>query len=114
MTSTTSAQVLHVRHWTETQFSFMTTRPDGLRFENGQFLTLGIVVDERPLLRAYSIASANHEEHLHFLSIKISGGPLTSRLPAGSWTPMASRSLRISVSRAIVSLSERSWIGSGA
>ena len=80
MTSTTSAQVLHVRHWTETQFSLMTTRPDGLRFENGQFLMLGIVVDERPLLRAYSIASANHEDHLHFLSIKVPGGPLTSRL----------------------------------
>lgn len=80
MTSTTSAQVLHVRHWTDTQFSLMTTRPDGLRFENGQFLMLGIVVDERPLLRAYSIASANHEDHLHFLSIKVPGGPLTSRL----------------------------------
>jgi ferredoxin--NADP+ reductase len=58
----------------------MTTRPDGLRFENGQFLMLGVVIDERPLLRAYSIASANHEEHLHFLSIKVPGGPLTSRL----------------------------------
>ncbi len=80
MTSTTQAQVLKVRHWTDTQFSFSTTRPDGLRFENGQFLMLGIVTNERPLLRAYSIASANHESHLDFLSIKVPGGPLTSRL----------------------------------
>ena len=80
MTSTTSVQVLDVQHWTETQFSFMTTRPDGLRFENGQFLMLGILIDERPLLRAYSIASGNHGDHLHFLSIKVPGGSLTSRL----------------------------------
>jgi ferredoxin/flavodoxin---NADP+ reductase len=80
LTSTTSARVLSVRHWTETQFSFMTTRPDGLRFENGQFVMLGIVINERPVLRAYSIASANYEDHLHFLSIKVPGGPLTSRL----------------------------------
>ena len=32
------------------------------------------------MLRAYSIASANHEEHLEFFSIKVQDGPLTSRL----------------------------------
>src|ERR1700683_310691 len=80
MTSTSGAQVLGVRHWTDTQFSFITTRPAGLRFENGQFLMLGVVIGERPLLRAYSIASANHENHLEFLSIKVPDGPLTSRL----------------------------------
>src|SRR5207244_3382446 len=49
-------------------------------FQNGQFVMLGLSVDSRPMLRAYSIASANHEEHLEFLSIKVPDGPLTSRL----------------------------------
>ena len=73
-------RVLSVRHWTPTQFTFTTTRDPGLRFENGQFLMVGLAGESRPLLRAYSIASANHEEHLEFLSIKVPGGPLTSRL----------------------------------
>jgi ferredoxin--NADP+ reductase len=73
-------RVLNVQHWTDTQFSFATTRNPGLRFESGQFLMVGLQVDSRPLLRAYSIASANHEEHLEFLSIKVPDGPLTSRL----------------------------------
>ncbi len=75
-----SERVLTVRHWTDTQFTFTTTRDAGLRFENGQFVMVGLHVDCRPLLRAYSIASANHEEHLEFLSIKVPDGPLTSRL----------------------------------
>lgn len=73
-------RVLKVHHWTDTQFTFTTTRDSGLRFENGQFVMVGLQVDSRPLLRAYSIASANHEEHLEFLSIKVPDGPLTSRL----------------------------------
>src|ERR1700757_3971257 len=73
-------RVLAVRHWTDTQFTFTTTRDRGLRFQNGQFVMLGLAVESRPVLRAYSIASANHEEHLEFLSIKVPGGPLTSRL----------------------------------
>ncbi len=73
-------RVLSVQHWTDTQFTFTTTRSAGLRFENGQFVMVGLHVDSRPLLRAYSIASANHEEHLEFLSIKVPDGPLTSRL----------------------------------
>ncbi|MBV8145457.1 MAG: ferredoxin--NADP reductase [Gammaproteobacteria bacterium] len=72
-------RVLAVEHWTDTQFTFRTTRDRGLRFENGQFVMLGLML-ERPLLRAYSIASANHEDHLEFLSIKVADGPLTSRL----------------------------------
>jgi ferredoxin--NADP+ reductase len=75
-----SERVLSVRHWTDTQFTFTTTRDTGLRFENGQFVMVGLQVGDRPLLRAYSIASANHEEHLEFLSIKVPDGPLTSRL----------------------------------
>jgi ferredoxin--NADP+ reductase len=73
-------RVLSVRHWTDTQFTFTTTRDRGLRFANGQFVMVGLAVDKRPVLRAYSIASANHEEHLEFLSIKVPDGPLTSRL----------------------------------
>jgi ferredoxin--NADP+ reductase len=73
-------RVLMVRHWTDSQFTFSTTRDSGLRFENGQFVMVGLEIDSRPLLRAYSIASANHEEHLEFLSIKVPDGPLTSRL----------------------------------
>jgi ferredoxin--NADP+ reductase len=73
-------RVLSVRHWTDTQFTFTTTRNPGLRFANGQFVMVGLKVGDRPLLRAYSIASANHEEHLEFLSIKVQDGPLTSQL----------------------------------
>lgn len=72
--------VLDVRHWTDDYFSFTTTRDDGFRFENGQFVMIGLHVDGRPLMRAYSIASANWEEQLEFFSIKVPGGPLTSRL----------------------------------
>ncbi len=72
--------VLAVRHWTDSYFSFTTTRDDGLRFENGQFVMIGLMVNDKPLLRAYSIASANWEEQLEFFSIKVPDGPLTSRL----------------------------------
>jgi ferredoxin--NADP+ reductase len=80
VTAIGTERVLAVRHWTDTQFTFTTTRDPGLRFENGQFVMLGLAVGVRPLLRAYSIASANHEETLEFLSIKIPDGPLTSHL----------------------------------
>jgi len=80
LSSIVTEQVLDVRHWTDTQFTVSTTRRAGLRFENGQFVMVGMEVERRPLLRAYSIASANHEDHLKFLSIKVPGGPLTSRL----------------------------------
>jgi ferredoxin--NADP+ reductase len=73
-------RVLAVRHWTDTQFTFSTTRDRALRFENGQFVMLGLKMNDRPLLRAYSIASANYEEQLDFLSIKVPDGPLTSKL----------------------------------
>lgn len=73
-------KVLSVHHWTDRLFSFKTTRQAGLRFENGQFCMIGIEVEGKPLLRAYSVASANYEEHLEFLSIKVPDGPLTSRL----------------------------------
>lgn len=72
--------VLKVHHWTDRLFSFTTTRDPSFRFENGHFTMLGIKVDGKPLLRAYSIASPNYEEHLEFFSIKVPDGPLTSRL----------------------------------
>jgi ferredoxin/flavodoxin---NADP+ reductase len=74
-------RVLSVHHWTDRLFSFTTTRDPGLRFSNGHFTMIGLRQENgKPLLRAYSIASANYEEHLEFLSIKVPDGPLTSRL----------------------------------
>jgi ferredoxin--NADP+ reductase len=72
--------VTQVHHWNDTLFSFRTTRDPGFRFDNGHFVMLGLQVEGRPLLRAYSIASPNWEEHLEFFSIKVQDGPLTSRL----------------------------------
>lgn len=73
-------KVLSVHHWNDTLFSFKTTRDPALRFENGHFVMIGLMVDNKPLMRAYSIASANYEDHLEFFSIKVQNGPLTSRL----------------------------------
>jgi ferredoxin--NADP+ reductase len=80
MAAISTERVLTVHHWNNTVFSFTTTRDQALRFENGHFIMMGLQIDGKPLMRAYSIASANHEEHLEFLSIKVSDGPLTSRL----------------------------------
>src|SRR6201996_6215531 len=80
MATIATERVLTVHHWNHTVFSFTTTRDQALRFENGHFVMLGLEVNGKPLMRAYSIASANHEEHLEFLSIKVPDGPLTSRL----------------------------------
>ncbi len=72
--------VLSVHHWTDRLFTFTTTRDQSLRFSNGHFTMIGLRVNGKPLLRAYSIVSANYEDHLEFLSIKVPDGPLTSRL----------------------------------
>lgn len=80
MAAVDTQKILSVHHWNDSLFSFTTTRPDSLRFESGQFVMIGLEVDGRPLLRAYSIASAHYEEHLEFFSIKVPNGPLTSRL----------------------------------
>jgi ferredoxin--NADP+ reductase len=80
MSAFNEERVLHVHHWTDRLFSFTTTRHTSLRFSNGHFTMIGLRVNEKPLLRAYSIVSANYEEHLEFLSIKVPDGPLTSRL----------------------------------
>jgi ferredoxin--NADP+ reductase len=80
MSNSALERVLSVHHWNDTLFSFRTTRDPALRFRNGHFVMLGLPVEGKPLLRAYSVASANHEEYLEFLSIKVPNGPLTSRL----------------------------------
>ncbi|MCL6269044.1 ferredoxin--NADP reductase [Sansalvadorimonas sp. 2012CJ34-2] len=80
MSSLRTETVTSVHHWNDTLFSFTTTRDRGFRFKNGHFVMIGLEVDGRPLMRAYSIVSANYEEELEFFSIKVSDGPLTSRL----------------------------------
>ena len=72
--------VLSVHHWNDTLFSFTTTRDVSLRFKTGQFVMIGLEVEGKPLMRAYSIVSANYEDHLEFYSIKVPDGPLTSIL----------------------------------
>jgi ferredoxin/flavodoxin---NADP+ reductase len=80
MSAFNEERVLSVHHWTDRLFTFTTTRDTSLRFSNGHFTMIGLRVNEKPLLRAYSIVSANYEDHLEFLSIKVPDGPLTSRL----------------------------------
>ena len=72
--------VLSVRHWTDRLFSFRTTRAPNFRFRSGQFIMMGLESGGKPLVRAYSLASAHYEEELEFFSIKVVDGPLTSRL----------------------------------
>jgi ferredoxin--NADP+ reductase len=72
--------VTYVHHWTPTLFTLRTTRNPGLRFESGQFVMLGLEIDGKPLLRAYSIASAHYDDELEFYSIKVQDGPLTKHL----------------------------------
>jgi len=72
--------VTSVHHWNDSLFSFKVTRDAGLRYKNGHFIMIGLKVEDKPLMRAYSIASANYEEEMEFFSIKVDDGPLTSRL----------------------------------
>ena len=80
MSAFLTENVTNVRHWNESLFSFRTTRDQAFRFVNGQFVMIGLQVEGKPLMRAYSIASANHEDYLEFFSIKVQDGQLTSRL----------------------------------
>jgi ferredoxin--NADP+ reductase len=75
-----SETVLSVHHWTNELFSFRTSRDQGFRFASGQFTMIGIEIEGKPLVRAYSIASAHYDDELEFFSIKVPGGKLTSRL----------------------------------
>ncbi|MEO9825011.1 MAG: ferredoxin--NADP reductase [Paracoccaceae bacterium] len=79
--------VTKVTHWTDKLFSFRTTRPASLRFRSGEFVMIGLMGDpdpktgkQKPLLRAYSIASPSWDDELEFYSIKVQDGPLTSKL----------------------------------
>jgi ferredoxin/flavodoxin---NADP+ reductase len=80
MSNFTQETILSVRHWTDNLFSFTATRSPSFRFVNGQFTMIGIEIEGKPLLRAYSMVSTNYEERLEFFSIKVPDGPLTSRL----------------------------------
>ncbi len=80
MSTVSQERVLSVHHWNDSLFSFKTTRNGGLRFRNGHFVMIGLEVEGRPLLRAFSFANANYDDHLEFYSIKVPDGPLTSRL----------------------------------
>ncbi|WP_372863118.1 ferredoxin--NADP reductase [Spongiibacter sp.] len=80
MSNVISERVLSVHHWNDTLFSFKTSRDPSFRFKNGHFTMIGLQREGRPLMRAYSIVSANYEEQLEFFSIKVPDGPLTSRL----------------------------------
>ena len=80
MSSIGHEEVISVHHWNDTLFSFKTTRDPGFRFKNGHFTMIGLEHEGRPLMRAYSIASANYEDELEFFSIKVQDGPLTSKL----------------------------------
>jgi ferredoxin--NADP+ reductase len=72
--------VRDIRHWTDRTFSFRCDRPQGFRFRSGEFVMIGLMIDGKPLLRAYSIASPSWDDELEFYSIKVPDGPLTSRL----------------------------------
>ena len=80
MGKTSQERVTDVHHWTDTLFSFKTTRDPSFRFRNGEFTMIGLEMEGRPLLRAYSVVSANYEDGLEFFSIKVQDGSLTSHL----------------------------------
>ncbi len=80
MSNFNEERVVNVHHWTDSLFSFRTTRSPSFRFQSGQFTMIGLSVEGRPLLRAYSLASAPYDDELEFFSIKVANGPLTSRL----------------------------------
>lgn len=80
MSKYTLETVISVHHWTDTLFTFKTTRDQSFRFKNGEFVMIGLEIEGKPLVRAYSLVSTNYEEQLEFLSIKVENGPLTSVL----------------------------------
>jgi len=73
-------RVREVKHYSDRLFAFKTDRPAAFRFRSGEFAMIGLMAGGKPLVRAYSIASPNWEDHLEFYSIKVPDGPLTSRL----------------------------------
>lgn len=80
MSKFTEETVLSVKHYTDRLFTFSTTRKPSFRFRSGEFVMIGLTINDRPLMRAYSIASPEWDEKLDFYSIKVPDGPLTSHL----------------------------------
>jgi ferredoxin--NADP+ reductase len=80
MAGVNQERVLDVHHWSDSLFSFKTTRDSGFRFRSGHFVMIGLEVEGKPLMRAFSVVSAHYDDHLEFYSIKVPNGPLTSRL----------------------------------
>ncbi|MEQ8403738.1 MAG: ferredoxin--NADP reductase [Oceanicaulis sp.] len=80
MAAVSEQDVVSVKHYTDRLFAFRVTRPKSFRFRSGEFVMLGLTVEGKPLLRAYSVASPSWDEELEFFSIKVPDGPLTSRL----------------------------------
>jgi len=72
--------VTSVEHYTDRLFKFRITRPDSFRFRSGEFVMIGLPNAERPVFRAYSIASPSWDQEIEFYSIKVAGGPLTEHL----------------------------------
>ncbi|MBA5724418.1 ferredoxin--NADP reductase [Candidatus Liberibacter sp.] len=72
--------IVSIKHYTDRMFYFCTTRPKGFRFRSGEFVMIGLMVDEKKISRAYSIASPCWDDRLEFFSIKVENGFLTSRL----------------------------------
>ncbi|UUP17375.1 ferredoxin--NADP reductase [Nitratireductor thuwali] len=72
--------VVSVKHYTDRLFSFRITRPQSFRFRSGEFVMIGLPNAQKPVFRAYSIASPNWDEEVEFFSIKVPDGPLTQHL----------------------------------
>ena len=75
-----SETVTSVHHYTDRLFKFRITRPISLRFRSGEFIMIGLPNAEKPVFRAYSVASPSWDEELEFYSIKVPDGPLTEHL----------------------------------
>lgn len=80
MSALSVEKVLSVHHWNDELFSFRTQRDKSFRFSSGHFVMMGLELNTKPCLRAYSIASPSWEDHLEFFSIKVPHGKLTSQL----------------------------------
>jgi ferredoxin--NADP+ reductase len=73
-------KVVEVEHFTDHLFRFRITRPASFRFRSGEFVMIGLPNAEKPVFRAYSVASPSWDEEIEFFSIKVPDGPLTEHL----------------------------------
>ena len=107
-----SETVTHVKHYTDRLFAFRMTRPAAFRFRSGEFVMIGLPNAEKPVYRAYSIASPSWDEELEFFSIKVPGGPLTEhlqRIRPGDTVLMRKKSTGTLVNDALLP-GERLWL----